>query len=475
MHASKGFEPNGLVLDVDLAGFELTQFGYMVATWRLHLGMGEKVNITAGRVAEFQCRPGKAQDFLRDVKSPWLAVRVTAGGSKSFVFESKLNGTSIREVIGSTNAWTIEAARQAANEKKTLVDRGLDPRELRKEAITAGQAKLAAEKAKVAEQQQRSIRVVDVWPQYLNEGKPRRKEAWKPRYLADLRKAVAAGGEPKRRGGGVTKPGPLFSLMDKRLMDIDQDMMRDWFTLERQRGPTQAARALAMFAGFLSWCSTKRQYRGLVHADAAQASKLQDILPAKTFRTDALEVSQLPAWFAAVQQLPNKTAATYLIALVLTGARREEMAALKWGPNVDFRWDRLTLADKVGSTRTIPLTPFLKRLFERLQVVEGNPFVFATPGTQDRRLTEPRSAHSTVLKASGIGHCTIHGLRRTFALLAETAGAPAGAIAQVMGHRPSAVSEKYKPRPIDMLRLHLVKVESFILETSGVRQPGAAS
>ncbi|RYG95483.1 MAG: DUF4102 domain-containing protein [Alphaproteobacteria bacterium] len=422
--------------------------------------MVEKVNITAGRVSDFKCPPGKAQDFLRDLKSPWLAVRVTASGAKSFVFEAKLNGRTIREVIGSTNAWTIDAARQSANEKKTQVDRGMDPRQLRRDALQEQQAK-------ICEERQRVLRVSEVWPVYLDEGKPRRKEEWKPRYAADLRKAGAAGGEQKKRGTGMTKPGPLYSLMDRRLVEIDQDVMREWYAVERKRGATQAARALAMFAGFLSWCATKREYRNMVDRDAAKASELQDILPAKHVRTDALELAQLPAWFKAVEELPNRSAAVYLVALLLTGARREEMAALS-RKSVDWRWDRLTLPDKVGTTRTIPLTPYLKSLLDRVQQVPDNEFIFATPGTVDKRIAEPRSAHGRVLKTAGIGHCTIHGLRRSFALLAEAAGAPAGAIAQIMGHRPSAVSERYKPRSVDMLRPYLTRIEAFILEAGDV-------
>lgn len=430
--------------------------------------MSEKVNITTGRIADFRCPPGKAQAFLRDAKSPWLAVRVTQAGSKSFVFEAKLNGSSIREVIGSTSAWTIDAARQAANEKKMLVDRGVDPRTLRKEAV-------AAQKAQASEQQQRALLVSDVWPRYLEEGKPRRKEAWKPRYKADLQKAAAPGGEPKKRGKGVTKPGPLFALMGMRLTDIDQDTMRDWYAAERKRGPMQAARTLAMFAGFLTWCSTKREYRALVNRDAAKASELQDMLPAKKVRTDALELAQLPAWVKAVEELPNRTAAAYLMALLLTGARREEMAAIKRDDDVDWRWNRLTLPDKVGTTRTIPLTGYLKSMFESIPLVPGNAFLFASPGTTDKRISDPRSAHAAVLKASGVGHCTIHGLRRSFALFAEAAGAPAGAIAQIMGHRPSAVSERYKPRSVDMLRPYLAQIEAFILETAGVKFGGESA
>ena len=90
-----------MLIDADLNGSK-------VATWWLHgrytCRMVEKVNITAGRVSEFKCASGKAQDFLRDLKSPWLAVRATASGAKSFVFEAKLNGRTIRGVIGGTNA-----------------------------------------------------------------------------------------------------------------------------------------------------------------------------------------------------------------------------------------------------------------------------------------------------------------------------------------------------------------------------------
>ena len=84
------------------------------------------------------------------------------------------------------------------------------------------------------------------------------------------------------------------------------------------------------------------------------------------------------------------------------------------------------------------------------------------------RIAEPRAPHAHVLADAGIPHVSIHGLRRTFALLGEAAGAPAGAIAQVMGHRPSAIAEGYKPRSIDALRPYLAQVEAFILDKAGI-------
>jgi intergrase/recombinase len=42
--------------------------------------------------------------------------------------------------------------------------------------------------------------------------------------------------------------------------------------------------------------------------------------------------------------------------------------------------------------------------------------------------------------------------------------APAGVVAQIMGHRPSAIAEKhYRCRSIDLLRLWHAKIESWMV------------
>jgi integrase len=422
--------------------------------------MAEKVNLTAGRIADLKCPAGKSQEFLRDSKCPWLAVRVTAAGSKSFVFEGKLHGRTIRTVIGDVAAWTIEAARQEANEKKTQVDRGIDPRAHLREVR-------AAKAAETALDERRATIVEVAWATYLEKGKPLRKAAWKPRYVEDLKKAADPGGKPRKRGKGLTKAGPLHPLMAKRLVDIDEDAMRDWYQVESARGQVQAARCLAMFSGFLSWCSKQRDYRDLVHSDAAKPRLLSDLLPPSVSRTDALEASQLPAWFAAAMADSSRVGSTYLIGLLLTGARREELAGLKRA-DVDYQWNRMTIADKYGQTRKIPLAPHFRRMLLELPVVEGNPYVFVSETSARGHISEPRSVLDRVQKRAGIDHMTVHGLRRSFSLLGEEARVPTGALAQIMGHQPSALAEKYRPRRMDALRGYMAEVEEFILRRAGV-------
>lgn len=73
--------------------------------------------------------------------------------------------------------------------------------------------------------------------------------------------------------------------------------------------------------------------------------------------------------------------------------------------------------------------------------------------------------HKRVLIAAGLPDLTLHGLRRSFGSLAEWTETPAGMVAQIMGHKPSAIAEKhYCSRPIDLLRMWHVKIEGWILE-----------
>ncbi|WP_127807135.1 integrase family protein [Hydrogenophaga sp. NH-16] len=424
-----------------------------------------RVRLTAGRVEAFTCPPGKSQAFLWDTDTPTLALRATPTGRKTYVFESRLNGATLRINIG-TLAATLEQARTKARALAVMVDSGIDPREVERQQQAD---KAAAEVAAAAQ----ALTVGDVWPVYLAQGKPKRRDAWKPGYRADLEAMAAPGGVKKKRGEGLTRPGPLFPLMALPLADVNEDSLKSWFDREAVAGKHQAARALMMFRGFLRWCSARPEYRKLTDRDAGRAAAIVESLPSNTRRTDALEAAQVPGWWAGVEQLNNRTASVYLRALLLTGARREELAAVKWA-DVDFQWCKLTIADKVEATRIIPLTPYLAQLLATLP--HSNEFVFASTGKAGR-IADTRASHAKALQSASIKGLTIHGLRRSFSLLGEAAGAPAGAIAQVMGHKPSGTAEGYRPRSVDALRPFLEQIEAHILALAGVQydpkaQPG---
>lgn len=429
-----------------------------------------RVRLTAGRIESFTCPPGKSQAFLWDTDAPALALRVTPTGRRTFVFEARLAGESMRIAIGTVTDWPLGEARKRAQELKRLVDAGIDPREEERKRHQQRAAEAAREAAE-------ELTVRSAWLRYMEEGKPKRRDAWKPRYLADMQRMTAPGGEPKKRGSGLTLPGHITPLLSLRLSQIDEDRLTAWFLTESRRSKHQATRALMMFRGFLRWCSIQPEYRRLVSTEVAKGAAIMDNLPEAKRRTDALEAAQVSSWWTAVEQLPNQVASVYLRALLLTGARREEMAALKWS-DVDFRWQKMTIADKVGDTRTFPLTSHLSKLLQglpRAQDSDGraSPFVFAS-ASKTGRIADPRSSHEKALATAGICGLTLHGLRRSFSLLGEAAGAPAGAIAQVMGHRPSATAEGYRPRSVDALRPYLQRIEDHILQLTNLNQVSAS-
>ena len=113
------------------------------------------------------------------------------------------------------------------------------------------------------------------------------------------------------------------------------------------------------------------------------------------------------------------------------------------------------------------MTPYVAQLMAGLP--RRNQWVFSTVVTKVGRLVEPSIAHRKALLVAGLPPLSIHGLRRSFGTLAEWVEMPTGVVAQIQGHKPSAIAEKhYRRRPVDLLRMWHSKLEAWILECAGI-------
>jgi hypothetical protein len=123
----------------------------------------EKENFTAGRVAAYAFKPSanckSNQTIYWDAKTPGLCLRVTASEHKSFVFESKLHGRTIRLTIGDVRTWTVGDAQKEATDLKSVVDKGIDPRKQRAE-------QKAAADAEYQEAERKETTFGDAWKAY---------------------------------------------------------------------------------------------------------------------------------------------------------------------------------------------------------------------------------------------------------------------------------------------------------------------
>lgn len=427
----------------------------------------ERVNLTAGVIERLTCRADqKAQAFLRDSEVPGLRVRVTNTGAKSFVFEAKLNWQTIRRTLGDVRTWSIEQARTEARRLGVMLDNGTDPREVERQQQAAQAASKAAAAIERTAQQQAALAVADAWADYLTQRRP----FWGELHYRDHLDKAKPGGLPSgRRGGGkkLTQPGPLAALMPLALKDLDAATVEAWAAREGQTRPSSARLAWRLLTVFLTWCSEQPAYAALLPPkNPAKTKKAREALGKPGTKADVLQREQLAAWFAAVQQIQNPVIAACLQFMLLTGARPGEVLALRW-EDVNTQWKGISIRDKVEGTREIPATPYMLHLLATLP--RRNEWVFSSPTSASGCLTEPNTPHTRACQAAGLEGLTLHGLRRSFASLTEWLEIPAGVVAQIQGHKPSATAEKhYKVRPLELLRLHHERIEAWMLEQARV-------
>lgn len=447
-----------------------------------------RVKFTVGRIESITCEAGKNQSFEWDTEAVGLGVRVTPEGRKTYVFQSRVDGRTVRTTIGDTRAWSLGQARDEARRLRVETNKGIDPRQVKRERI----AKAEAERVDAAV---RDVTVSYVWQLYIES----RRSKWSPRTYFDHQKLSSLGGEPRKRGKGLTDPGILAPLMGLKLAQLSADTVETWLNESGSKAPTQTALGYRLLRAFINWLADLPEYRDAVNLDLFKSRKIKEACPkSKAKDDDCLQREMLPAWFSAVRSLSSRTVSAYLQILLLTGARRDELAGLKWA-DVDFQWNSLTIRDKdnskggVDGERIIPMTPYIRALLSDLKagadtpppstrILHGKkidvdvrawrPSEFAFPGRRGGNLSEPSSGHRRALRIAGLPHVTIHGLRRSFGTLSEWVECPVGIVAQIMGHKPSAIAEKhYRRRPLDLLRMWHNKIEAWILEQAGIEVP----
>lgn len=396
--------------------------------------------------------PPKGQSIFWDAKTPGLGLRITKNGVKSFILQSRLRGKTVRLTIGQFGTWDIQAAQVEARRLAVSIDRGIDPRIKNVKAVAAKEEP-----------------ALSIWLEYIKQKEAR----WSRRYYLDHLDMSRDGGELITRGlrptqSNIKEAGFLRPLLNLPLNQITRELIISWIEKERDLRPLKTRLALAMLRAFVGWAADHSEYKTLI-IDRALCERLNQKLSTPKARRDCLQKEQLKAWFQSVKQIQNQTISTYLQTLLLTGARREEWASLRWS-EVDTIWHTAVIHDKIQDTRVIPLTPYVEYLISSLPKI--NSYVFASQRSKSGYLKEPRIALDQALGRAQLPFLTIHGLRRSFGTLAEWVECPTGISAQIMGHKPSALAEKhYRQRPIDLLRKWHIRIEQFILQEANISLP----
>ena len=435
-------------------------------------------DLTVGLLGHAACADGVRFVLLKDSDKKGLRLRITKAGGKHWQFETRIKGKLFTRALGEWPAVSISEAKEEAHRLRGLTEKGVDPREIERQQDAD---KAAANEAQAVQQRQQAeqevaqvLTVSEVWSAYIAERRP----FWGDLHYRDHIDKAKAGGLPSgRRGGGkqLTRPGPLAALMPLTLKNLDQPTIEAWAAKEGKTRASSARLAWRLLTVFLTWCGEQPAYAGLLPAkNPAKTKKTREALGKAGIKSDVLQREQLAPWFTAVQQISNPVIASCLQFMLLTGARPGEVLGLRW-EDVNTQWRGISIRDKVEGTREIPATPYMLHLMANLP--RRNEWVFSSPISATGCLKEPNTPHTRACKAAGLQGFTLHGLRRSFSSLTEWLETPAGVVAQIQGHKPSATAEKhYKVRPLELLRVHHERIEAWILEQAKVSfQPQAGS
>ena len=383
--------------------------------------------------------------------TPGFGLLVSSSGTKTWVSARRVNGKKVWRVLGKVqgaNSISAEAARKLFQVINNELSSGIDRvEENRQQKITHAS---------------NTMTVGEVWGVYLEERKPR----WGGRHYADHISLSAAGGEKYKRGTGITQPGPLYKFMKLPLRDLSAPAIELWAAREGKTRPTVARLAWRCLKAFLGWCAEQPKYaQVLPTTNPAKTKKARESLDKPGTKSDALERGQLPAWFDAVTKIHNPVVGAALQTMLLTGARPGEVLSMCWD-DINTQWKSIQIRDKVEGTREIPATPYVLQLLGALP--RRNGYVFA--GLRSEIVAYPTELHIRACTSAGLQGLTLHGLRRSFKSLTEWLDIPAGVVAQLMGHKPSATAEKhYTVRPLDLLRIHHERIEAWILAQAGIK------
>jgi integrase len=367
------------------------------------------------------------QVILWDTEQRGLGIRCTAG-AKSFVFQARLNGETIRTTIGLWPDWSLDMAREEARRLAVLIDRGVDPRQERKQSAEQGTT------------------LEDAFKVFMGarELAPRTQIDYK-RYFAKL---------ADWHGKPLTKIDA--GMVSARYRDIASS----------SSGKAQASSVMRFLRSLMNFAQATYGKTVLPENPVAVLTARREWLR-DNVKTDHLRSHEIKPFLQAVRTLPNPTMAAYIEFLLLTGARRREGSQLKW-KSVDIRARTLTFVNTKNHTdRQIPITPRVDQLLNELGKHRMGEFVFATVGKDGKptHIDEPRKAMMRANTATG-SQVTVHGLRRTYATMLESLDCPAWPLKALIGHslRSDVTTGHYTQIGIERLRPWAEKYEKHIMQ-----------
>ena len=416
-------------------------------------GGAQPLYFEADALAELE--PGEKRRVYVDTGMQGLQLVVYPTGKKSFFHRRKTGYVSRRLQLGDFPGMSVSAARKRADDLNGRYSRGEDPGKARQ--------KLRGE-----------FQVAELYELWMAEHMKPHRRASSVANAEQLWRDYLASAVGNRKLSALTRGGVAA--------------LKDRIGLTR---PTRANRAVEVLSSMCSF-ALDRELAPDAWAGANPCSRVKSFT--ETSRKRFLGQDELPRFLAAVEAEPNHDLRDFFTMLLLTGARRSNVQAMKW-TDLDLTsgtWSVAAEEAKGGEEMKLALTaeavellqhrgkeadkliarvearafkPVPKMTFqeakrwrnEARKATQAEVYVFPGWGSTGH-LVEPKMAWTRILERSGITDLRIHDVRRTVGAWLAAGGANVFQIKAALGHKSIAAAAVYAQLELGGVRSELEKV-----------------
>ena len=381
--------------------------------------------------------PASGQSFIRDSELKGFGVRITSGGTRSFVLEKRIDGRLRRFTIAKYPELTVEQARKEAQAQLGKIATGGNP---------------------IAEKKARQAPKLTLSQAFADFKLARR--TLSPKTIALYQYA---------------HDSCLTDWQTRALSDISKDQVIRKHAELAARGDYVANFALRFLSSIYSFAIGHYENAAgnpVIVRNPVDAIRRNRGWFAETRRQRYIAPAQMPAWDRAVEALHQDKSphvsrvADYLRVLLFTGLRMREGARIKVG-DVDLVGRTLTIHNtKNGKPLTLPLPNYLLGLLKPyVENREPNAYLLTSANGQ-QPITPPHRFCKAIAQTSGVPFSP-HDLRRTFITTAERLDISMIAIKRLVNHTGSDVTSGYVVMDIERLRAPMERIASALLEQIG--------
>ncbi len=366
----------------------------------------QKFNFTKQSIEELVSPTDRQRAFYGDTKIAGLQLMVTGNGIKSFKVTRKYHGRLIRVTLGRFPDMTVELARKKASETLLKIADGVNPndekREIRHE-ITFG----------------------ELVNEFVTKHCKQHNKHWE--YTQDTLERLAS------------------SLYSRKASSItNRDLLTLHVKVGEASGRYQANRLIekirAVYNKAIEWgWPGQNPVRGITKYEERSRDRF-------------LHPDEMPRFMAALASEPNGTARDFILMALMTGARRENVLAMRW-EQINFHNCTWRIPEtKNGEPQIVVLVPqAIQLLSARMANSDTIPWIFPGKGKKGH-FSDPKKTWKRVLKRAGIDNLRIHDLRRTLGSWQAAMGANSYIIGKSLGHKSAEATAIYARLNLDPVR-----------------------